>query len=141
MKLWTILAAFAAGAATHFLLRERHKETEAPVMSEGATYELNHDEAVIEDTPDAAVQISAVIKESCREMDPITLRGASRLSFQCDDGQKRDFFVPGESGVYLVAGERGSLEYQGTTFISFTKESGEVVGALYHIPAEEVDEG
>ena len=137
MKLLTILAAFAAGAATHFLLRRKQKEHEAPVMSEGATYELNHDEAVIEEAPDSAVQIGAVIRESCRAMDPITLRGASKLSFTCEDGVKRDFFVPGENGVHLVAGERGILEYHGNTFVSFTKESGEIVGALYHIPPEQ----
>lgn len=153
MKLLAILAAFAAGAATHFLLGRRNtQEQDEHVMAGSSTYELDHDEAVIEDAPDmtkeqegreeqeeteAPVQIGAVIAESCREMDPITLRGASRLSFRCEDGEKRDFFIPGESGVHLVSGERGTLEYQGLTFLSFTKESGEVVGALFHIPAEE----
>lgn len=82
----------------------------------------------------------AEILEARREMDPVTLQGWSRVIFLCEDGETRKMYFPGENGVYLLKGERGVLEHHEGAFVSFEKDSGEIVGALYHIPAEDREE-
>lgn len=81
--------------------------------------------------------VPATIKSARREMDPVTLQGWSRVIFTCEDGKERKMYFPGENGVYLTAGERGILEHRDGAFVSFEKESGEIVGALYHLLPEE----
>ena len=81
--------------------------------------------------------IRATIRSARREMDPVTLQGWSRVIFDCEDGQERKMYFSGPNGVYLTAGEEGILEHRDGVFVSFEKDSGEIVGALFHIPAEE----
>jgi len=103
------------------------------------TYELDHEEAVIENLDDRPVECRACVQESNRAMDFMTLQGASRVTFLTADGQTLKFHIPGESGAFLFKGDEGLLEYRDQTFLSFVKDSGEVVGAMYHIPAEETE--
>lgn len=93
------------------------------------------DEELIERMPTSTVR--ATIKSARREMDPVTLQGWSRVIFNCDDGVERKMFFPGDNGVFLVAGESGILEHREGSFVSFEKDSGEIVGAMYHIMPEE----
>lgn len=95
------------------------------------------------ETPDDAPNTQtcrAEILEARREMDPVTLQGWSRVTFLCEDGETRKMYFPGENGVYLLRGEKGALEHREGAFVSFEKDSGEIVGALYHIPAEAREE-
>lgn len=139
MKLLAILAAFAAGAAAHFLVQSRTQsqgnEAEQPVT----TYELDHEEAVIDGETDAPVECRASVEAASRAMDFMTLQGASRVTFRLEDDRKLKFYIPGESSAHLLRGDQGVLEYRGQTFLSFVKDSGEVVGALYYIPAEDTE--
>lgn len=79
----------------------------------------------------------AEILETCRDLDPVTLQGWSRVRFLCEDGEKRKFFFSGSNGLYLASGEKGMLEYRGKEFIGFTKDSGEYVSPLFHVLPEE----
>lgn len=139
MKLLAILAAFAAGAAAHALMRsgadERRDETAQPVT----TYELDHDEAAIDAEPDAPVERRACVEEASRAMDFMTLQGASRVTFRLENGEKLKLHIPGDSGKHLFKGDQGLLEYRGQTFLSFAKDNGEIVGALYYVPAEDTE--
>lgn len=139
VKLLTILAAFAAGAAAHFLTTLKTNKDEENITQPTGTYELDHEEAVIEDMQTAPTECRAKVEESFRAMDFMTLQGASRVTFLTGDGQKKKFYIPGESGAFLVKGDEGVLEYRDQTFLSFVKDSGEVVGAMYHIPAEDTE--
>lgn len=140
VKLLKLLAAFAAGAATHYLLRSRsEKQTDEEAAQPTTTYELDHEEAVIDGAEAAPVECRARVEEAMRAMDFMTLQGASRVTFCTEDGQKLKFHIPGENGAYLAKGDEGLLEYREQTFISFVKDSGEVVGAMYHIPAEDTE--
>lgn len=78
----------------------------------------------------------AEILEACRDMDPVTLQGWSRVSFLCEDGETRKFTFAGANGLYLVSGEKGLLEYRGKGFVGFEKDSGEYVSPLFHVPPE-----
>lgn len=93
-----------------------------------------------EEQEEPAETVRATIKAASRDMDPVTLQGWSRVTFTCEDGEERKMYFPGENGVHLVAGERGILEHRNGAFISFEKDSGEVVGVLFHIPAGEEEE-
>lgn len=139
MKLLAILAAFAAGAIAHHLTSMNGKKPQAQEPQQMGTYELDHEEAVIENLDDRPVECRACVKESNRAMDFMTLQGASRVTFLTEDGQTLKFHIPGESGAFLFKGDEGLLEYRDQTFLSFVKDSGEVVGAMYHIPAEETE--
>ncbi len=141
VKLMTILVAFAAGAAAHFLTSQKMKKKGGGYDTEPTTgtYELDHEEAVIEGGQDAPIECRARVEESFRAMDFMTLQGASRVTFRTEDGQKLKFHIPGESGMFLKQGDTGILEYREQTFLSFVKDSGEIVGAMYHIPAEDTE--
>lgn len=80
--------------------------------------------------------VRAVIKSAKRDLDPVTLQGWSRVTFTCEDGAEMKMCFPGSNGVHLVAGEAGLLEHSDGAFVSFEKDSGEIVAALYHIPAD-----
>lgn len=141
VKLLTILAAaFAAGAAGHLLFRPKKNEGGDSAAQPQRIYELGHDETVIDDGHDIPVECRACVEDACRAMDFMTLQGASRVTFRTEEGEKLEFHIPGDSGIHLISGDQGLLEYQQQTFITFVKDSGEIVGALYHIPAEEMEE-
>lgn len=81
--------------------------------------------------------VRATIKSAARDHDPVTLQGWSRVTFSCEDGEERKMQFQGENGVYLVKGETGLLEHRNGSFVSFTKDSGEVVAALYRLRPDE----
>lgn len=142
MKIVSILALLAAGAAGCLFLKESGAEQEDSdeLSGQEATAAEEIGGAFAKGAQDAPAQCSAVVEDACRAMDIITLQGASRVTFRTADGQKRKYLIPGEGGLHLRPGDEGTLEYHGQTFISFTKESGEIVGALYYIPAEDTEE-
>lgn len=78
----------------------------------------------------------AEILDACRDMDPVTLQGWSRVSFLCEDGETRKFTFAGVNGLYLVSGEKGLLEYRGKALVGFEKDSGEYVSPLFHVLPE-----
>lgn len=117
---------------------------EIDVTAEASHEDDIREEAVTEEFQDAAndelppsQSIRATIKSARREMDPVTLQGWSRVIFACEDGEERKMYFPGDNGIYLTAGEDGLLEHRDGAFVSFEKDSGEIVGALYHILPEE----
>ena len=142
MKTIAILLIAAAGVAA--MLFGRPQE-EAPEQQEPALEDDEASEAETMDAPEDEVvavlpgetECRAEIVESCREMNPLTLLGGSRITFLCEDGEKRKFFIDGDNGVYLQAGERGVLTYRNTTFICFEKENGDLVGAMYFVDGAE----
>lgn len=155
MKIVTVISALVAGAAAKHLKRRDEKRAAKP-QDDANTYVLEEDEALfvmpreeaeeetgkyIVDAPEPekepgdvrkSEKIGAVVLESSRAMDPLTLQSASRVSFDCNDGMKRKFFIPGRNGVFLAKGERGLLTFAGSTFISFDKLNGEFVSPLFH---------
>lgn len=133
MKLLMLLAAFAAGAVAHHLWTQ--DATDGQTREEDTQMEQPD-----EDAPEGPPSCHAEVAEISRAMDPVTLTGATRAAFRTEAGETLKFLIPGDSGRYLVRGEQGMLEYRGGDFICFTKDSGEVVGALYHIPAEDEEE-
>jgi len=80
--------------------------------------------------------ISAVVMESNRAMDPLTLQGASRVKLDCADGKKRKFVIPGPNGAFLIKGDSGCLTFAGSSFISFEKDSGEFISPLFRTVPE-----
>lgn len=78
----------------------------------------------------------AEILEACRDLDPVTLQGWSRVSFLCEDGVTRKFIFAGVNGLYLASGETGLLEYRGKAFVGFEKDSGEYITPLFHVLPE-----
>lgn len=145
MKLATIVKLVLAGAAAAAMIGLKfwktdraESEMELDAFPEGEGFEP------AEDAGEEAAQTQtcrAEIIEARREMDPVTLQGWSRVTFRCEDGEERKMYFPGENGVYLLKGENGLLEHCDGKFVSFEKDSGEIVGALYHIPAGETEEG
>lgn len=77
-------------------------------------------------------ELAASILEASRAMDPLTLQGASRVTFDCEDGKKRKLLIPGPNGVFLTKGDKGLLTFAGSAFISFEKDDGEFVSPLFH---------
>lgn len=123
-------------AAGEFLTSVAHEFLKAA----GEIEVIDKDAGVQEEETDDQTptqMVRATIRSARREMDPVTLQGWSRVIFTCEDGEERKMYFPGENGVYLTAGESGILEHRDGAFVSFEKDSGEVVGALYHILPEE----
>ena len=137
MKLLAIIAAFCAGAAAHHLLGRREQAARQEQTAAGETvYELEHEEAQIVGDEVQSCTIPARVKESSRAMDPLTLTGASRVTFVTEDDTELKFHIPGENGAYILPGEEGLLSYKGSTFISFEKASGEIIGVYYRMTAD-----
>lgn len=103
---------------------------------EQAAQDTDDDEAGTEEDVAETQTVRAVIKAAHRDMDPVTLQGWSRVIFSCEDGEERKMYFPGEHGVFLVAGEAGVLEHRDGAFVSFEKDSGEVVTPLFHLLPE-----
>lgn len=146
MKLFLMLLGALAAGVTVKALHRKH-ELESPLTDQtGQCYDLSDEEAVLreveaEDAPlPEAVERPAVVTAAWRAMDPVSFKGASVVTFLLEDGEERTLHIPGDNGQHLQVGDRGLLESQGDQFISFVKENGEVVGALYHIPANAVQE-
>lgn len=133
MKLLLILSAFVAGAA---LYMRRHSEEKPVQEDDGAKW--SEDDPQEEDSCNEMQQeeLGASVRESSRAMDPLTLQGASRVTFDCADGKKRKFIIPGQNGAFLTKGDRGLLTFAGSAFISFEKEDGEFISPLFHTAPE-----
>lgn len=94
------------------------------------------DETAMEETQ----LIRATIRTAKHDMNPVTLQGWTRIICDCEDGVERTMSFDGDTGVYLTAGESGLLEHRDGVFVSFTKDSGEVVTRLYRmLPGDETD--
>ena len=81
--------------------------------------------------------VRATIRTVKRDMHPLKLQSWTRIVCDCEDGVERAMSFDGENGIYLAAGDTGILEHRDDVFVSFEKDTGEVVAVLYHIPAEE----
>lgn len=101
---------------------------------EAGTDDDDADEA--EDLPPTEL-VRAEIKRVKRDMNPVTLSSWTRIVCACADGVERTMSFDGESGMFLSEGDTGVLEHREGVFVSFEKDSGEVVAPMYHIPAEE----
>ena len=124
-----LLLAGAALLAAAAVIRPVHKEAD-----EMPDEETNKNDESADETPTQTVR--ATIKTASRDLDPVTLKGWSRGIFTCEDGEERKMYFEGDNGVYLTKGETGILTHRDGAFVSFEKDSGEVVGALFHIPAD-----
>ena len=113
-----------------------NEEDEAEAMSEIAAV-ITDETLLPEDDEDDVVSCRAEILSACRDMDPVTLQGWSRVSFLCEDDETRKFTFQGGNGVHLVSGETGLLEYRGAAFIGFAKDSGAYVSPLLYLEAQE----
>lgn len=114
-----------------------HVDLPADVQEEGEPEVCEADETPEEaGLPEENQTCRAEILEACRDMDPVTLQGWSRVRFLCEDGEERKFTFAGVNGLYLVSGETGLLEYRGKAFIGFEKDSGEYVSPLFHMLPE-----
>ena len=128
MLIWIVLGgAVIMGCVTAAMNRPEHK---GPELLEG-------------DAPDDAgvemvtVSVRAQITRVRNDMNPVTLRAWTRLECRTEFGEEMQMSFDGEYGIFLKAGETGVLEHRDGAFVSFTKDSGEVVAVLYRIPAEE----
>ena len=90
----------------------------------------------IEEIPSSQL-VWAEIRRVKHDMNPVTLSSWTRIVCDCEDGVERKMSFDGENGMYLSEGDTGMLEHRDGVFVSFEKDSGEVVAPLYHIPAEE----
>lgn len=84
--------------------------------------------------------VRATLRSVKHDMNPVTLQGWTRIVCDCGDGVVRKMSFDGETGVYLAAGESGLLEHHDGVFVSFTKDSGEVVAKLYRMLPEDGQE-
>lgn len=128
MKLLTIVAAIAAGAALYLKRRSEKQAVQDEDNAELLTYESDDDSS----DEMQHEELAASVLESSRAMDPLTLQGASRVTFDCEDGKKRKLLIPGPNGVFLTKGDKGLLTFAGSAFISFEKDDGEFVSPLFH---------
>lgn len=147
MKLITLLiGALAAGTIAKQLHQKRRRDAEQAeehVRSGRPTvYDLSDDEAVLrsqeEPVQPAAADVSvrtARVTAIVRDMNPLTLRPVVVATFSGGDEPDMEFRIPGEYGQYLRINEWGTLEHRGDEFLSFTMDSGAVVGAMYYMPS------
>lgn len=129
-----LLAAGAAGWAL-----ARRKTSQMQEADEPRVVYLEDDEAVIDAPAETAVHASvrAEVLHCCRRMDPVSLKGASDVTFILADETKVKLIVPGDGGLHLQEGDGGLLTWSGQQFILFEKDGGEVIGSLFYAPAEE----
>ena len=143
--MWLIAGAAALAAAAFVTGVGQKKEREDDLIPEereslqGADEQAADDgESGNEDIQQADTQfVRATIRTVKRDMHPLKLQSWTRIVCDCEDGVERAMSFDGENGIHLAAGDTGILEHRDDVFVSFEKESGEVVAVLYHIPAEE----
>lgn len=130
----------AAGAAGWALAKRKSRQAEG--QDPHVVY-LDDEDAVI-DAPQSVAEPMPVPAEVChcyRRMDPLTLIGASDVTFVLESGEEVKLRVTGEGGKHLQEGDRGLLTWKGNTFILFEKDNGEMIGGMFYAPAgEEHDE-
>lgn len=128
-----LLAAGAAGWALAKCNSRRDDQT----SSEPHVVYLEDEDAVIAENNVPPEPVRAEVLHCYRRMDPITLTGASDVTFILQDGTEVKLIVQGEGGLHLNEGDAGLLTWQGMQFILFEKDSGELVGGMFYAPAEE----
>lgn len=133
-----IRAAFllAAGAAGWALAKRNSRRDDQPSDEPHVVY-LEDEDAVIAENNFPPEPVRAEVLHCYRRMDPITLTGASDVTFILQDGTEVKLIVQGEGGLHLNEGDAGLLNWQGMQFILFEKDSGELVGGMFYAPAEE----
>lgn len=124
----------AAGAAGWVLAKRRSKQAEEP--GEPHVVYLEDDEAVI-DAQAEPQPVHAQVLHAYRRMDPITLTGATEVTFALDDGTEVKLLVSGEGSLHLTEGDSGMLTWSGDRLILFEKDNGELVGGMFYGPAQE----
>lgn len=129
MKILFVAGALLLAAGAALITGGKKDEAAAPAGTEAPAEEM------IETTI-----VRARIKRVKHDMNPVTLRGWTRLICECEDGQERTMSFDGETGVHLTDGEWGMLEHRNGVFVSFEKDSGEIVAPLYYVPAEDEEE-
>lgn len=142
--LWILAAALAAAAAAAGLKNRQAAQDDpyhaqaTPVPEPADTDEPEPADVAGEDgeslPPEA---VPAQVVSAVRAMDPVTFTGASRVTFRLPDGTEKRLHIPGDSGTHLIPGDCGMLAFSGDQFICFEKDNGEIVGALYYMPAPE----
>lgn len=125
----------AAGAAGWALAKCKAKKTEA--QDDPHVVYLSEDEAVIDAPAVEKEPVAAVVDKCFRRMDPITLTGFTEATFLLADGEKVKLHIAGEGGFHLAEGDAGLLTWSGDQLILFEKESGELIGGMYYVPAGE----
>lgn len=76
------------------------------------------------------------VTKARREMDFVTLRGQSVVTFSDGDGEDATFLIPGDNGMLLREGDTGELTALNGEFVAFRREDGETVGTLFVLPRE-----
>lgn len=127
--LW-IAAAGCFGKLVHDVLNQPGQEGEVSSAP-------NEDTA---EAPEEVHTCRAVVREAFRAMDPITLQARTAVVFVLPDDSTWKAFIQGEGGSHLLPGDEGLLERSGDVFLSFAKDSGEVIGAMYYVPAAPEEE-
>lgn len=126
----------AAGAAGWALAKRKSKPAE---NTDPHVVYLKDDEAVInaQAEPSEPEAVAAEVLSCYRRMNPLTLTGASDVTFILADGTEVKLQVSGEGGLHLAKGDQGLLAWSGKTLIRFEKNNGEVVGGMFYMPAQE----
>lgn len=126
MKIWMVIGAAALAAAALFA-----KPASAPQEAE--------EPAVDKEDQAETATVRASIRHVKHDMDPVTLKGWTRLVCDCEDGVERKMTFEGATGVYMTDGEKGLLEHRDGVFVSFTKDSGEVITPMYRLLPQDAD--
>lgn len=124
-----LLAAGAAGWAW----AKRRKENTAAENDSHVVY-LSDDEAVIDAEP---APVPATVKTCFRRMNPLSLNPANEAVFILADGAEVKLNFDGEGGLHLKPGDSGLLTWRGMRLIRFEMETGEVIGGMFYVPAQE----
>lgn len=123
----------AAAGAAGWMLAKRKKVQEAPSGTEKVVY-LGEDDAVID--PERP-PVPAEVKNCYRRMDPLSLNSGNEAIFLLEDGSEVKLSFSGEGGLYLAAGDKGLLSWQGMRLLRFEREDGAVFGGSFYVPAGE----
>ena len=127
----------AAGVAGWALFRRKEKPAGAGDGQPQVVY-LSDEDAVIDGAREPSTAPAEVL-HCYRRMDPLTLIGASEVTFMLADATEVKLTIQGEGGPHLQEGDCGMLTWKGNTFILFEKDNGEVIGGMFYAPAEEAE--
>lgn len=131
-------ALLAAGAVGWALAKRQSAQEEEPhVLAASEAAPLPEDEAETADASAPEEQSAlAEVLHCARRMDPLTLTGASDVTFILADGTELDFHITGDGSQHLQVGDSGLLTWAGAAFILFEKGNGEIIGGMFYSPAE-----
>ena len=102
--------------------------------------ESSQDPVECESKPDACdaelTTEAAYVSAMVRAMDPLSLNPASVVTFTTYDGTELEVVIRGEGGLHVAQHDAGFLTMNGDVFVSFEKENGEIIGAMYYVPVQ-----